>query len=302
MAAKDPYKLLGVSKSATDAEIKKAYRQLAKKLHPDANPGDAASEAKFKEITAAYTLLSDKDMRARYDSGKVDASGQAQGPFGGGARGGGFRHADFGGVAGDEMADLFSSLFGMNMGGFGGPRRGGMRRPQKGADIRYKMSLTFVESLNGGTKRVKMGNGQTLDVKIPRGVEDGKTLRLRGKGQSGLHGGPAGDAKVEIAVKSHKYISREGKNIRVMLPISLQEAVLGAKVRIPMPGGTVSLNVPAGTNTGKTFRLKGKGVSGGDLLATIHIVLDDPKSEELVSWAKESGAPASDGLRETWLK
>lgn len=299
--AKDPYKLLGVSKSATEAEIKKAYRQLAKKMHPDANPGDEKAADRFKEITAAYTLLSDKNLRAQYDSGQVDASGQQQNPFAGGGFGaghrqGGYQNATFGG--GDDMADLFASLFGMQMGsGPGAGTRTRMRRPQKGADVRYTMSLSFVESLKGGTKRVRMGNGQSLDVKIPKGVEDGAVLRLRGKGQPGVDGGPSGDAKVEISVGTHKYITRDGNKLRMTLPISLQEAVLGAKVRVPMADGAVALNIPAGTNSGKTFRLKGKGIKGDDLLVTTQIVLDDPTDSGLKAWAEHMGIETPNAAR-----
>lgn len=295
--AKDPYKLLGVSKTATDAEIRKAYRGLAKKLHPDVNQGDDKIAERFKEVTAAYNLLSDKDLRARYDSGQVDASGQQQNPFGGG-----FGQNPFGGRAGgqDDMADLFSSLFGMNMGGMN-PNRGGYARPKKGADIRYKLKLSFIEALTGGTKKIRTSNGQTLNIKIPEGVEDGKTLRLRGKGQSGSHGGTPGDAKIDISVGKHKYFQRDGKHLRLNLPISLREAILGGKIKIPMPAGPVQLTLPPGTNSGKTLRLKGRGIKGGDLLLTTQILVKDIKNNELEQWAQSQNPADDDELRNVIL-
>ncbi len=315
--AKNPYTLLGISKSASGAEVRKAYRALAKKLHPDVNPGDAKKADRFKEITAAYTLLSDKKLRKQYDSGAVDGSGQAKNPFAGGANPFGGRGRPNQGMGGgqDDMSHLFASLFGMNMGGqtggnmrdhmrgqmggqMGGQMRGQRGRPpQKGGDIRYKLSLGFVEALNGGKKAIIAG-GEKLNVTIPKGVADGSVLRLRGKGQASANGGPSGDAKVEITVKSHKYFSRQGNTLRLTLPISLQEAVLGAKVRIPMPSGAVSLNIPAGSNGGKTLRLKGKGIKGGDLLITLQIVLTEPKSVDLQAWAKDNSAPESAALRD----
>lgn len=295
--AKNPYKLLGVKKSATEADIRKAYRTLAKKLHPDVNPGDENAAERFKEVTAAYNLLSDKDLRARYDSGQVDASGQQQNPFGGG-----FGQGPFGARHGgqDDMTDLFSSLFGMNMGGMN-PNRGGYTRAKKGADVRYRVKLNFVEALIGGTRKIKTAEGNTISVKIPEGVEDGKTLRIRGKGRAGSYGGVAGDAKIDITVGKHKYMTREGKNLRLSLPISLREAILGGKIRIPMPSGPVQLSLPAGTNSGKTLRLKGKGIRGGDLLITTQIVVKDIKNKNLVGWAMSQEDGGDDQLREVIL-
>jgi len=225
--AKNPYTLLGVAKTATEKEIKSAYRKLAKKFHPDVNPGDAKAEAKFKEITAAYNLLSNADLRKQYDTGQVDASGQQQNPFAGG-----FRHANaqggmdtgfggFGGMGQDDMGDLFSSLFGMNMGG--GRRSGGgfQRRqspPQKGADVRYKLKMSLVDALTGGVKDL----GKGLNVRFPKGIKDGQTLRLREKGRPGVNGGPAGDAHVKVLVQPHKRLKRDGNDLKLTVPISLQ--------------------------------------------------------------------------------
>ena len=289
--AKNPYTLLGVKKSASDAEIRKAYRSMAKKLHPDVNPGDKKAEEKFKEATAAYNLLSDKDMRKRYDSGQIDGGGQAQNPFGGAGHGGkGYGGAGFGGGgfgggnpfgqaasgrAGgqDDMAQLFSSMFGMNM----GSQRGGMQpRPTKGGDIVYKLTLSLPESLKGGSRMIDKG----LSLKLPKGVKDGQILRLRGKGQPGKYGGPDGDAKIEIKITPHKYLLRKGDDLHLNLPISLYEALNGAKIQIDMPNGAVSLQLPAGTNSGKKLRLKGKGVKTGDLVVLPIITLTDGETSQ----------------------
>ena len=299
--AKDPYKLLGVNRSASEAEIRKAYRGLAKKYHPDVNKDNPKAAERFKEISAAYTLLSDKNMKARYDSGQVDGSGQQKNPFAGGfggqnpfggMGGGRGRRAQMGGQ--EDMAELFSSLFGMNMGGM----RGGMNQrrpaPKKGADIRYKMTLPFMDALKGGQKKLKNG----LVVKIPGGVDDGQVIRVAGKGKSGTGGGQAGDAKVEITVKPHRYYSRDGKRLRLSLPISLKEAVLGAKVVIPLPQGEVTLKIPAGSNTGTKMRLKGKGMNGGDLVVTLQIILDKDDAKSLKKWAKKSSTSTNFDPRE----
>lgn len=289
--AKDPYKLLGVPRSASDAEIRKAYRALAKKYHPDVNKDKPQMAEKFKEISAAYSLLSDKDMKKRYDNGQVDGSGQQQNPFAGGRSPFGTGFGGMGGMGGgrrgqmgggDDMAELFSSLFGMNMGGMqGGMNQQRRRPPQKGADIRYKITLPFIDAITGGTKKLTGG----LTVKIPKGVEEGQVLRVVGKGKPGVNGGPKGDAKVEISIKPHKNFTREGKKLRLTLPISLKEAVLGSKISVPLPGGDVGLKIPAGANTGQKMRLKGKGISGGDLIVTLQIILAEDDAKSLKDWA-----------------
>jgi len=298
--AKDPYKLLGVSKTASDAEIRKAYRALAKKYHPDVNKDKPQMAEKFKEISAAYSLLSDKEMKKRYDSGQVDGSGQQQNPFAGGRNpfntgfggmggmGGRGRRASMGGQ--DDMAELFSSLFGMNMGGMQGGMQQRRQPPKKGADIRYKITLPFVDAITGGTKKLTGG----LTVKIPKGVDDGQVLRVAGKGKPGVNGGPKGDAKVEISIKPHKNFSRDGKKLRLTLPISLREAVLGGTVSVPLPGGDVELKIPAGANTGQKMRLKGKGITGGDLIVTLQIILAEDDANELKDWAKTADSKVFD--------
>ena len=277
--AKDPYKLLGVKKNATEKEIKKAYRALAKKLHPDVNPGDKVAAEKFKEISAANTLLTDKKLRAQYDAGGIDASGQQQNPFAG-------RGGQRGGMGGGDMSDLFSSLFGMQMGGARGGSPFGQGRqmrppPQKGGDVLYTLSVSLPDAVKGSSQQVRMSNGKALKLTIPAGTKDEAVLRLRGKGQPGANGGPSGDAKITIKVKKHKYLSRDGDNLRLELPITLKEAVLGGKVRVPTPHGSVSLNVTAGSSSGKTLRLKGKGIKGGDMLVKLMIQMPEKLGADL---------------------
>ena len=325
--AKNPYTLLGVKKDATESEIRKAFRKLSKKYHPDVAGDDAGAEDKFKEISAAYTLLSDPDLRKQYDEGRVDAQGNQKAPdFAGGFRGGqgfggqgfggfgggqsfeGFR-TQAGGVGGDDMADLFSSLFGMNVGGMGGGMGGfGSRqqtggfdrsaytRPRKGADIAYALTLDFMDAVRGTTKRIIARDGSSLNVRIPAGVKDGQTLRLKGKGEAGAYGGARGDARVTVSVRPHKHFRREGDDLHLRLPVALQEAVLGAKVTVPTPTGDVRLSLPPGTQGGQVFRLRGKGVRDGALFVRAEIqVPDDPSLRE---WAEAHPAEDAQGLRE----
>lgn len=297
MAKKNPYDLLGVKKTATDKEIRSAYRALAKKLHPDVNKDDKTKGERFKEVTAAYNLLSNEDLRRQYDSGAIDDQGQQRNPYAGaggfGGRGGdpgfdtgfggfegfggrGGRSGGRGGADPDDMSDIFSSLFGMNTGPFSGGARGGMNRPSKGADVQYSVDLSLIESLKGGSRQLPSGT----KVLIPEGVREGQTLRVRGKGQPGLHGGQNGDALVKVSVRDHPVLSRSGDDLRLQLPISLGEALGGGSIRLDMPSGAVSFKVAPGSNTGKKMRLKGKGVMGkgktrGNLIVELIVTLTD---------------------------
>jgi len=252
--AEDLYSLLGIARDASQDDIKRHYRKLAKELHPDLNPGDEGVAERFKKVSAAHAILSDPKKRASYDLGEIDDSGQARQQHGyyrdftgGHGQGGGF----------DEhtMEGLFAEMFGR-----GGQR--GFRTAARGEDTAYTLKVDFLEAAKGATKRVAMGDGQTLDITIPAGIQDGQILRLRGKGRSGMHGGSSGDAMVEIRIRSHALFERRDRDIHVDLPITLGEAALGAKIDVPTIDGPVSMTVPKGANTGTTLRLKGKGIGG----------------------------------------
>ncbi len=299
----DPYKTLGVSQGASADEIKKAYRKLAKKLHPDVNPGNKKVEAQFKEATAAYDLLSDAEKRRKFDAGEIDDNGNPRGWGGAGARGWagaggagarrGPRAADAG-VDDSFAEDLFRDFF--NFGQRGG-QRAGMK--MRGADVTYKAEVAFLEAARGAKKRLTLSDGKTLDITIPPGTVDGQSLRLKGQGLPGQGGAPNGDAYVEIAVKPHAYFEREGSDILLECPISLGEAVLGGQITVPTIDGNVSLKVPKGSNTGTQLRLKGKGVVDakghrGDQYVRFVVVLPrqmDSELEQAVErWAKSNGA------------
>jgi len=308
MPTPDPYSILGVARTADAAEIKSAYRKLAKKLHPDVNPGRKDIEQKFKEVTAAYDLLSDAEKRARFDRGEIDSQGQERG-FGGGGFGGagyssGFRGAGRGrSSAGEDpfsafggMEDIFAEFMGGGRGrrGPGGPSgmgngAGGMR----GSDISYMVNVSFIEASLGGKKRVSLSD-KTLDITIPPGIEEGHKLRLKGQGTEGM-GGAAGDAIVEIHIEPHAFFTRTQRDISVDVPISLPEAVMGASITVPTLDGQVAVKVPKGANTGTTLRLKGKGVAGatpGDMFVKLKVVLPEPVPQDLTDmiekWAKKN--------------
>ena len=310
----DLYSTLGVARGASEADIKKAYRKLAKELHPDRNKDNPKASDRFSKVTQAYDILTDKDKRAQYDRGEIDEDGNPRAPFGfggGGASGGGpFRRPtgpngepfEFGGDAAD-VSDLFEGLFGggARRGGGGGPFSGFGRRsapPQKGADVAYRLDVTFEDAAALNDQRVTLSSGKTLDIKLPPGVEDGARIRLAGQGQPGPAGN--GDAIVTIAIKPHRFFKRDGNNIRLDLPVSLDEAVLGAKVRVPTVDGPVMLGVPKGSSSGKVLRLKGKGFTmkngqRGDQLVTLMVEVagDDAElTKFLEGWsARGKGNP-----------
>ena len=288
--ADDPYKTLGVKKDASQEEIQKAYRRRAKKLHPDLNPGDRQAEEQFKEVSAAYDLLSDPEKRARFDRGEIDASGaerpersyyrdfgerRAGTPY---ATNAGFADfSDFG-----DTDDIMSAFFG---------RSGQRNRSRRGSDGRYRLDIDFLDAVNGATRTITLPDGSTLDVKIPPGTRAGQVLRLRGKGEPGFGERPPGDALIEVHVRPHPIFRRDGDDLRIELPLSLRDAVLGGKLRVPTPTGTVTMTIPKWTNSGAKRRLKGKGVlrrdgTRGDEYVTFKIVLPekpDPELERLIA-------------------
>jgi DnaJ-class molecular chaperone len=312
--ALDLYQRLGVKRGASEAEIKKAYRSMAKQLHPDRNKDKPDAAKRFAEVTHAYDLLSDKDKRAQYDRGEIDEDGNPKMPFGGGfggySRGSGgpqpgggqqgFEQFNFGGDTAD-LSDLFEGLFGRGQqqggGGFGGFRQRA-RPPQKGADIAYRLKVPFIDAVALSPQRITLSDGKTIDLKLPKGLEDGTKIRLAGKGEEGPGG--RGDALVTIEIAPHAFFRRDGNDIRLDLPVALKEAVLGGKVKVPTPEGPVMLTVPAGTTSGKVLRLKGRGFTGkdgkrGDQLVTVEIDVPagDAELQRFVEGWSGGGNPRS---------
>ncbi|MBO0767039.1 MAG: DnaJ domain-containing protein [Hyphomicrobiaceae bacterium] len=288
--ADDPYTVLGVPRAATDEEIRRAYRKLAKELHPDLNPSNrAAAEERFKKVSAAYDVIGDPEKRKQYDRGEIDAGGEPRRGFrrppgGGPFEGRGPRpDDDF------SFGDIFSDLFG-SMRGRGEP---GSPFGMRGRDLRYSLEVDFLEAAQGAKKRVTLPDSGALDITVPQGVVDGQVLRLKGRGAPGRRGAEPGDALVEIKVRTHPYFKRVDDDIALDLPITIDEAVLGAKVEVPTIAGRVQLTLPKATSSGRIFRLKGRGVHNtttgrtGDQLVTVHIVLPEAIDDELSYFLSE---------------
>jgi DnaJ-class molecular chaperone len=298
MATQTPYEVLGVKPTASADEIRKAYRKLAKQLHPDLNPGKPEAEARFKSVTAAYDLLSDAEKRGRYDRGEIDESGAERPrysyrPHAEGAEG--WRYQPEGEVDLSDLEDLFAAF---GSGGRTGRRRAGPGFGEglrvRGPDRRFTLTVDFSEAAKGDKKRLSLSPDEWLDVTIPAGIEDGQVLRLRGKGSPGIGGGETGDALIEVHVAPHPLFKRDGDNIRIDLPVSLAEAVLGARVAVPTVTGPVTMTIPKGSDTGTVLRLRGKGIqrsnNPGDQLVTLQVVIGHPTDPELVE-ALEKWAP-----------
>jgi len=301
MASDDPYAILGVKRDASAEEIRTAYRKLAKKHHPDLNPGNKEAEARFKTISAANELLSDPEKRARFDRGEIDASGQerpdhaAYRRYAEGAQGAKYHQES--GISEDELGDIFADLFRPQAGQNRGP--GGTRTfRMRGADRAFALTVDFLEAARGAKKRLNFGapdssGGETLDVTIPAGFADGQILRLKGKGEPGLGGGPPGDALIEVHVAPHPFFRRAGNDIHLELPMTLAEAVLGGKITVPTISGNVVMSVPKGSDTGTVLRLKRRGIApaggaAGDEYVTLKIVLGEQKTDgELEAFLKE---------------
>ena len=309
------YKILGVNKNASASELKSAYRKLAKKLHPDTNQDKPDVAERFKQVSAAYSILGDEKNRARYDRGEIDDNGNERSPFGAGA-GGGFQGGQAGGPYNFDMndaEDLFAQFFG---GGSAGPRGGWTGDPRagrgsagrthstgtrKGMDVSYDMTVGFEEAIKGATRRITLNDGRAVDLKIPAGTRSSQTIRLAGQGGPGMGGGKAGDALVRVKVAPHPFYNRKDNDIFMEVPISIDEAVLGGQIEIPTLKGRLTVKVPRGSSSGKRLRLRGKGVKSksetGDMYVTLKIMVPPHPDEDLIALMKQWHAGNGDQLR-----
>jgi DnaJ-class molecular chaperone len=294
--AQDPYSELGVARGASADEVRKAFRKLAKQFHPDQNPDDKGAEERFKRISAAFDILGDEDKRKKFDAGQIDADGHEvhRGFRGGGGPQGGFGGGGFGGQAGGaefegvDLNDILGEMFGRGAGGARGAGGGFGGFSAKGADVRAQVEVDLEDAIRGGKQRIQFSDGRTIDLTIPKGAQEGQVLRLKGQGSPGRAG--PGDAHIELTIRPHPIFKREGAALVMDLPISVPDAVLGAKVEAPTPEGPVSLTVPKGSNSGAVMRLKGRGLyengKRGDLLVRLVVTLPDAPDAVLEKFAE----------------
>ncbi|MEL7109550.1 MAG: DnaJ C-terminal domain-containing protein [Pseudomonadota bacterium] len=298
--SKDPYEVLGVTRSASADDIRRAYKRKAKETHPDLHPDDPIKAESFKAASVAYEILNDEKKRGQFDRGEIDADGNPRGferpggfgrgpgpgygPGPGGQPGFGGHPRQAGGAQSDVFEDILSGMFG------GGRRRPG---PQKGSDVRYRVEISFEDSIRGARRDMTMADGRVLSISIPPGIETGQSLRLKSQGKTTKSGGPPGDAILEITVRPNKVWTRDGNDVRMAVPVPLKTAILGGQVEINTPIGPLSIKIPEGSNTGSTLRLKGKGVQSntnpGHLYARLEIIIEDPRDSGLKGWARGYG-------------